>query len=158
LLLPLTVTAKTPISAPLSYQTVHGRVVDLFRTAREWAIEHPSLDLQNWELAVLADATGHWIRHGAATILGEYAQKQLGHSTIQQTRAYQATAVDQHRQQLRTLASTNSSASPQNEESLKEQLERLEQLMDQVGKKDPEALNTLLKSHLARRQEPDGTG
>lgn len=104
LLLPLTVTPDTLYTEALSYQSVHSHLVALFRTSRRWAIEHPDLALADWQLAILADATGHWIRHGTAKLLGQHAREQLGHASQQQTDAYQAAEAQKHVARLRRLA------------------------------------------------------
>ncbi|MCG8613963.1 MAG: hypothetical protein MI864_25915 [Pseudomonadales bacterium] len=141
LLLPMTVSMKTKESKPLSYQSVHGHIVDLFRTAREWAIESPELHLEDWELSILNDATGHWIRHGTATLLGMHAKSQLGHSSTKQTDAYQATEAVQHRQRLRHLI--HPEESPYQallDEDLSVKVEWLMRLMESIEKDDPKGL------------------
>ena len=104
LLLPLTVTPDTLHTEALSYQSVHGHLVALFRTSRRRAIEHPDLALADWQLAILADATEHWIRHGIAKLLGHHARMQLGHTSQRQTDAYQAAEAQKHVGQLRRLS------------------------------------------------------
>lgn len=104
LLLPLIVTPDTPHTEALSFQSVHGHLVALFRTSRFWAIEHPDLALTDRQLAILADATGHWIRHATAKLLGQHAREQLGHASRWQTDANQAAEVQKHVARLRRLA------------------------------------------------------
>lgn len=142
LLLPLTVSAKTKGSEPLTYHSVHGHIVDLFRTAREWAIESTELHLEDWELAILDDATGHWIRHGTATLLGIHAKSQLGHSSVKQTDAYQAKEAEQHRHRLRHLI--NPEEPPYQallDEELSVRVEWLKKLMGSIEDEDPGALD-----------------
>jgi len=54
----------------------------LFKTERVWVIASEQIQLADWHLQILEEATPHWIRHGTATLLGpEFATQQLGHST-----------------------------------------------------------------------------
>ena len=153
LLLPLTVSDKTEISGPLTYHSVHGHIVDLFRMSREWAIECPDLHLEDWELSILEDATGHWIRHGTATLLGIHAQSQLGHSSSKQTDAYQAKEVEQHRHRLRHL--TSPEESPYQallNEGLVIRVEWMKKLMASIEDENPEALDEVWSSFISGRQ------
>lgn len=140
LILPLTISAKSSTSEPLSYQSVHGHIVDLFRTARSWTIECQELSLEDWELAILEDATGHWIRHGTATLLGVHAKSQLGHNSMNQTEAYQAKEAEQHRYRLRHLM--NPDEPPYQallDEELSVRVEWLKKLIASI--EDPRILN-----------------
>lgn len=144
LLLPLKAFGKTRTSQPLTYHSVHGHLTDLFRTAREWALETPDLHLEDWELAILADATGHWIRHGTATLLGVHAKSQLGHSSTKQTDAYQALEAKQHRYRLRHLM--NPEEPPYRallDEPLSVRVEWLKKLMNSIEQDAPEKLNNI---------------
>lgn len=144
LLLPLTVDSNTKTSKPLSYHSVHGHIVDLIRTARDWAIECPEINLENWELAILEDATGHWIRHGTATLLGIHAKSQLGHSSTKQTEAYQAIEAEQHRHRLRHLM--NPDEQPYEallDEDIETRLEWLSRLMSSIDEESPDALDAV---------------
>lgn len=153
LLLPLTVSDKTEVSEPLTYHSVHGHIVDLFRTAREWAIDSPALHLEEWELSILEDATGHWIRHGTATLLGIHAKSQLGHSSSKQTDAYQAKEVEQHRHRLRHL--TSPEAPPYQallNEALGVRVEWMKKLMASIEDEDPVALDEVWSSFITGRK------
>ncbi|QFT57155.1 hypothetical protein FIU95_21620 (plasmid) [Microbulbifer sp. THAF38] len=144
LLLPLKVDASTKTSKPLSYHSIHGHIVDLLRKVREWAIECPDIKLESWELAILEDATGHWIRHGTATLLGIHAKSQLGHSSTKQTEAYQAIEAEQHRHRLRYLM--NPDEPPYQgllNEDLETRLKWLSRLMSSIDKENPDALDTI---------------
>jgi integrase/recombinase XerD len=150
LLLPLTASAKTKESKPLTYHSVHGHIVDLFRTAREWAIESTELHLEDWELVILDDATGHWIRHGTATLLGIHAKSQLGHSSMKQTDAYQAKVAEQHRHRLRHLI--NPEEPPYQallDENLSVRVEWLKKLMESIEYEDSNALDEVLATFVS---------
>ena len=152
LLLSLTVSGKTKESEPLTYHSVHGHIVDLFRTAREWAIESPELHLKNWELAILADATGHWIRHGVATLLGIHAKSQLGHSSTKQTDVYQAKETEQHLHRLRHLV--NPEEPPYQallDEVLSIRVEWTKKLMRSIEDENPEALDEVWSVFVSSR-------
>ena len=128
-------------------------IVDMFQKAREWAIESPTLHLEDWELSILEDATGHWIRHGTATLLGIHAKSQLGHSSSKQTDAYQAKEVEQHRHRLRHL--TSQEASPYQAlliESLDIRVEWMKKLVASIEGEDPDALDEVWSSFISARQ------
>lgn len=101
LLLPLNLKAYT--DEPLSYAAVHKQIIQLFQMTRQWVLAN-NIELEEHELGILEDATGHWIRHGTATLLGpELAQQQLGHSTRKQTEDYIAAKRETHLLRLSSL-------------------------------------------------------
>ena len=81
---------------------------------RLWVIASEQIQLADWHLQMLEDATPHWIRHGTATLLGsEFATRQLGHSSAGQTATYIASQSEARRHKLATLtAPTEPSYSP----------------------------------------------
>ena len=90
LLLPITISKTSKRSKALSYQSVHTHLVSLFRDTAETEQSKKNPSLETWEIGILNDATGHWIRHGTAAILGVHARHQLGHHSQRQTDQYQA--------------------------------------------------------------------
>ena len=91
-------------STPLSYAAVHKQISRLVKTVRLWDIASQQIQLADWHLQILEDATLRWIRHGTATLLSlEFATRQLGHSSAGQTATYIAEQSDAHRHKLATL-------------------------------------------------------
>ena len=139
-------------SSPLSYAAVHKQMSRLFKTVRLWVIASEQIQLADWHLQILEDATPHWIRLGTATLLGpEFATQQLGHSSAGQTAAYIAEKSEAHRHKLATLtASTESSDSPRDQPvltllnlSVPDRVAALRELMESVEQEAPDELDTL---------------
>jgi hypothetical protein len=83
---------------------VHKQISRLVKTVRLWDIASQQIQLADWHLQILEDATLRWIRHGTATLLSlEFATRQLGHSSAGQTATYIAEQSDAHRHKLATL-------------------------------------------------------
>ncbi|WP_108126738.1 hypothetical protein [Saccharospirillum mangrovi] len=89
LLLPLRLGRQRQASTSLSYSTVYAEIGGLFEYVQRWVDRHPELGLTDREKAILARASGHWVRHGTAALLGNYAQVQLGHRYESTTQSYQ---------------------------------------------------------------------
>lgn len=89
LFLPIKLTGFHKNPHPLSYETVYKEINGLFEDVSRWVARHPELGLSDDEEAILASASGHWIRHGTAALLGDYAREQLGHRYESTTQGYQ---------------------------------------------------------------------
>jgi len=89
LLLPLRLRGYRLNPKPRSYNNIHSEIKELFLYAHRWAVRHPRLGLDERQLLQLSQASGHWVRHGTASLLGDYAQEQLGHEHKTTTNDYQ---------------------------------------------------------------------
>jgi len=148
----LTVQLPPGESSPLSYAAVHKQSSRLFKTVRLWVIASEQVQLADWHLQILEDATPHWIRHGTATLLGlEFATRQLGHSSAGQTATYIAEQSEVHRHKLATLTvSADPSESPRAQAvltllnlSIPERVAALRELMRSVEQEAPAELDRL---------------
>ena len=80
---------STKDSEPMSYDAIYREIKELFEYVHRWALRHPELGLTDRELAILERASGHWVRHGTAALMGSYAKEQLGHRYESTTQSYQ---------------------------------------------------------------------
>ncbi len=87
---------------PVSYNSIQYNIKQLFRNAAGWA--EFNTDLESWEIDLLLDASAHWIRHGAATLLDEHAQHQLGHTSAAMTARYQHEDLNERVNALNSLS------------------------------------------------------
>jgi len=105
-------------------------------------------------LTILNDATGHWIRHGTATLLGIHAKSQLGHSSQKQTDIYQAAEIQQHRHRLRHLIDPEKS--PYHallDEPIAVRLQWVKALMNSIDKESPEALDKVWANFMGHEMD-----
>lgn len=150
LLLPLTINEHTKSSRAMRYPSVHRHLSELFKATQAWAIAHPELKLADHELAILGDASGHWIRHGTATLLGIDAKSQLGHSSQKQTDHYQAVEIKRQIHRLRNiLHPEDSTYQALLDEKIEVRVEWIKKLMASVELESPEALDNIWSTYIS---------
>lgn len=87
LILPLKLHAHKQ-DRPMSYTPIHIEIKSLFEYAHRWALRNQHLGLTEKELSLCENASTHWIRHGTASLMGDYAKELLGHRVETTTDTY----------------------------------------------------------------------
>lgn len=106
LFLPLKLGTYEKKPKPITYSAVYHQIDQLFLYVRRWVDRHPEIGLKESHRHQLDSASLHWIRHGAANRMGEYASEQLGHRYKATTAIYQTQRRKAQRAMLETIKDT----------------------------------------------------